>query len=1025
MNIISILISVMIISTSYPLIDIQSAPSTGFDMIIDSDHEVEGMELWENRTVFLDSNLNITGTLILRNTTLVVNHSYDITIEGFLNISDLDGDPGTIGDRSEIIGNSSFITSLINNNGAVNIKNSFISNSLIEGSKLEILSTDLEDCMIILYHHDKLINSTLKNMDFGPDPAIVTSTSSILSIRNVTIKDYPGGIRNDGGALEIIDSKILNCTRGISSRNGSRTYIRSSTIMNSTNPLDPDGLMDLEDSTIFNGTIDMRMRSLISRNTLYQHIQGIENIQTGQVFNSTFHKCEVGLDEPRGVTIKESRFVQCEVAISEPKDSLIYHNSFINNQKDTEGIPGSDWYSTGLKEGNYYTSYLGKDDGSNDRVQNDGIGDTDLPHLGRDLYPLMKDGYWNMPYIPELSLKYLTATGTVNLTWTSEDDIDGVLIQRSEDIIFQRDLTTWSVSGNNISIDENPNSTLYFRIAGFNSKGFRGWSPPSKVKVDQAPLSPIGIRVEPIPEGGAVKVSWTHRGEDINKTKIRYSKAGGQPKQPEVIPYPENETVITDLENGFVYNISVYTEDSKGQLSRFAVNVTGIPTDIIPPPPPRSLNALPVDNTSVEVGWDPPYIQDISAYLVYRRKPGEEFSLIANLSRLTIRYIDQGLEDNTSYEYGVAALDDDGPRSKIAGPIGVTTLHVNQPPEFYSGIELVYMVEGNGSYSIDADRIAYDPDGDPIIISVDSYSPIKAEIIEDRLWILPEPDQSGEGFVKIRVSDGEVNSFLIMGIIIEGLPDPPRDVAIISPSNGSVHLPGTSVLLQGDAKDPDIPYGDNLTYIWTSDKEGPLNGPGSLREHMRITLSPGVHNITLEVRDSTGLSVIRNVTVLISLWGWGEFPWSARIISLEANEDGGRVTLRIDNGGPIQLTFVVSPADVDTSQIIGERGILVGPSASGDLVLELIGPFEDGDILTLLLDVEGETLNGTYAGDLRLNGTVEVESSQNGDSPEMLFLILLLIFSLIAILCLIIIFIVGKGVFMKGYRDEVEDDNNG
>ncbi len=1015
----------MIISTSYPLLDMEPTRTRDYDLIIDSFYEIEDEEIWENQTVFLDSNLNITGTLILKNTTLVVNHTYDIRIEGFLNMSDLDGDPDTIEDRSEILGNATWITSISSINGSLNIYNSFISNSFLGGSIMEIESTRLEDSLISLHQSDRFINSSLESIDFKPQYAVSTLTTSILNIINVTIKDYPGGIMNDGGALEIINSRILNCTSGISSKNGSRTYIRSSAIINSTEPLDPDGLMDLKDSMIFNGSIDMGMRSLISRNTLFEQIKGIENIQTGQITNSTFIDCQTALDNPMGVTVRESRFIRCGVAISEAKDSLIYHNSFINNQKDTEGIPVSDWYSTSLKEGNYYTSYLGKDDGSNGRIQNDGIGDTDLPHLGRDLYPLMKDGYWDMPYIPELSLKYLKGTGTVNLSWTSDSDIDGVLIQRSRNVDFQRDLTTWSVSGNNISIEDNPNSTLYFRIAGFNPNGFRGWSPISEVEVDQAPLSPIGIRVEPIPEGGAVKVSWTHRGEDINKTKIRYSKTGGQPKQPEVIPYPENETVITDLENGFVYNISIYTEDSRGQLSRFAVNVTGIPTDIIPPPPPRSLYALPVDNTSVELGWDPPYIQDISAYLVYRRKPGEEFSLIANLSRLTIRYIDQGLEDNTSYEYGVAALDDDGPRSKIAGPIVVTTLHVNQPPEFYSGIELIYMTEGNGSYSIDTDNIAYDPDGDPIIISVDSYSPIKAEIIEDRLWILPEPDQSGEGFVKIRVSDGEVNSFLIMGIIIEGLPDPPRDVAIISPSNGSVHLPGTSVLLQGDAKDPDIPYGDNLTYIWTSDKDGPLNGPGSLREHMRITLSPGVHNITLEVRDSTGLSVIRNVTVLISLWGWGEFPWSARIISLEANEDGGRITLRIDNGGPIQLTFFVSPADVDTSQIIGERGILVGPSASGDLVLELIGPFEDGDILTLLLDVEGETLNGTYAGDLRLNGTVEVESSQNGDSPEMLFLILLLIFSLIAILCLIIIFIVGKGVFMKGYRDEVEDDNNG
>ncbi|MHA1581496.1 MAG: hypothetical protein ACTSYM_03190, partial [Candidatus Baldrarchaeia archaeon] len=39
--------------------------------------------------------------------------------------------------------------------------------------------------------------------------------------------------------------------------------------------------------------------------------------------------------------------------------------------------------------GNYWDDYTGLDDGSNGRIAGDGVGDTDLPHLGVDNYPLI------------------------------------------------------------------------------------------------------------------------------------------------------------------------------------------------------------------------------------------------------------------------------------------------------------------------------------------------------------------------------------------------------------------------------------------------------------------------------------------------------------------------------------------------------------------------------------------------------------------------------------------------------------
>ncbi len=1014
--------SVQLFTENIEIVDGMNIPSS--DIIINDTYYIQSgdTEVWENQSIFLDALLVILGKLVLRNTTVTVNSSYQIYTEGIVEITDLDNDPTTTEDRSEIIGNGTWRTLLsTGTTGNISITNSYGSNLSLEGDLLILDSDLLEDTRVILNDDSHLANSTFRSSNMDPNHAVTTVSTSMINLENLTVIDHKNGIMNQEGALNINNCHLINCSSGITTNIATRTYIRSSSIIGSEVPIDSLGLIDIKDSKVVNGSINMREKSLVSFNTVFTEIDGIDMIQVGWVVNSTFIDCIAGLISPKSVTVTRSRFIECGVAISEPEDCLIYHNAFILNFRETEGIPDSMWYDSDLKEGNYYTSYRGKDDGSGDRIREDGIGDTDLPHNGRDLYPLMKDLYWEMPYIPDFTAYHFSGTGRINITWTT-NDIDGVLIQRSTQKDFSKDLTIWSVSGDSITIENNPNSTLYFRITGYNSRGYRGWSHDLRINVDQAPLPPKNIVVESLNEGSSLKVSWDFVGEDINRTIIKYSSPAG-PSPNEYVTYPKNEVILSDLENGVAYNISILTEDHNGQISSLAPNVTGTPFDLVPPPPPRSLYAQPLTNTSVEIFWDPPFIQDISAYLVYRKGPNENgFKLVGNLSQTAIHFVDRGLKDNTTYEYGVSAVDDDGPISEMAGPIKVTTKHINRPPEFFGGIDLIYLIEDNGSFSMDLDKIAYDPDGDPLIISVEDYYPFLAEISDDLLNILPQQDQSGEGFVKVKVSDGEVSSFLIMGIIIQSIPDPPTGVTILSPVNGSVILPGRSVLLLADAFDPDTQYGDNLTYRWTSDIDGALNGPGSIKEHLYTTLSPGIHNITLDVTDSTGNTAQRKVRVLVSLWGWGEFPWSARILSSEATEEGGQFTVRIRNDGPIQLTFIVSANDISTSQIVGERGILVGPSSTGDLFMDIVGPFKEGSVLELELKVNGETLNGTYAGELEINESLEVKGNNERRPPETFLLVILLGFSLIAIVILIVVFIIGKGVFLKAYKDNLDED---
>lgn len=74
------------------------------------------------------------------------------------------------------------------------------------------------------------------------------------------------------------------------------------------------------------------------------------------------------------------------------KGNLIHHNNFINNaggSKQAIDFTINNTWDDAISEGNYWSDYLGADNGSNGQIKGDGIGDTLIPHLGLDNYPLM------------------------------------------------------------------------------------------------------------------------------------------------------------------------------------------------------------------------------------------------------------------------------------------------------------------------------------------------------------------------------------------------------------------------------------------------------------------------------------------------------------------------------------------------------------------------------------------------------------------------------------------------------------
>jgi parallel beta-helix repeat protein len=75
-------------------------------------------------------------------------------------------------------------------------------------------------------------------------------------------------------------------------------------------------------------------------------------------------------------------------------NNIIFQNDFIENvdQITRDFLSINTWSQN--ERGNYWSDYQGVDDGSGGRVAGDGVGDTFIPHLGEDNYPLMNPVHW-------------------------------------------------------------------------------------------------------------------------------------------------------------------------------------------------------------------------------------------------------------------------------------------------------------------------------------------------------------------------------------------------------------------------------------------------------------------------------------------------------------------------------------------------------------------------------------------------------------------------------------------------------
>jgi hypothetical protein len=332
------------------------------------------------------------------------------------------------------------------------------------------------------------------------------------------------------------------------------------------------------------------------------------------------------------------------------------------------------------------------------------------------------------------------------------------------------------------------------------------------------------------------------------------------------IPKGTQEFTDTGLDEEMTYYYVIKAFDEIPNYSLFSNVASDTTLDGTPPKPPNGLKISEQTLNSLTLSWEPNPEEDLVGYYISKSQSFTgNFTQINQKPITEIQYIDSGLEEGTIYYYKLKAVDDFDLKSDYSETIIGKTLIDPYPPEINNTISSVTILEdGYDDKSVNLHYLFKDNNKDPLVFWCNGNIKINVTIFQSNGTVIlkPEHDWSGEEIIRFYASDNIVQETVnfAVTVFVEPVNDPPGPVEIISPDEDITIAHGTYFEFIANCTDPDLLYGDRLTFIWTSDISGELGTGKTLKE---IKLEKGKHEITVTVADSNGMEASNIVQVLV------------------------------------------------------------------------------------------------------------------------------------------------------------------
>jgi hypothetical protein len=197
--------------------------------------------------------------------------------------------------------------------------------------------------------------------------------------------------------------------------------------------------------------------------------------------------------------------------------------------------------------------------------------------------------------------------------------------------------------------------------------------------------------------------------------------------------------------------------------------------------------------------------------------------------------------------------------------INITVKPVNDPPRLVSlggkpitvGMVLNGTQDRTDRYNVVSKDVDIGNEGDLLIYDTNLSW---AKVVGNNLTITPTNAEVGPHDMKLTVRDlGGLSDSVSIVIDVANLNDPPK-AFIASPMNGTEGYSNLPLVFNGNlSTDPDLPFGDVLTYSWTSSIQGDLGQSVIVTKALQI----GKHKITLTVHDKAGLLSLASVNITV------------------------------------------------------------------------------------------------------------------------------------------------------------------